>query len=114
MFRNEGIIMEKYKKEGFTAIELMVVVAIIAILAAIAIPNFISSRQISYKNTCIANLKQIEGALALYALDLNGTASAVGDLVPTYLNSVPSCPADGTYDVSGPRPTCSVSGHELS
>ncbi len=98
---------------GFTLVEIMIVVALIGFLAAIAVPNFVAARQTAQRNACIANLKQIEGAMVLYALDGNGTAAAVGDLVPTYLNSTPSCPAGGTYDISGTRPTCDEAGHVL-
>ena len=56
-------------KSGFTLVEIMIVVAIIGLLAAIAIPNFIKARESSQKSACIANLKQIEGAKATWALE---------------------------------------------
>lgn len=52
----------KKNRKGFTLVEIMIVVAIIGILAAIAIPNFLLSRKKSHMNACIANLKQIQGA----------------------------------------------------
>lgn len=100
-------------KGGFTLVEIMIVVAIIGLLAAIAIPNFVQARQTAQKNACISNLKQIEGAMVLYSLDGYGTATSVADLVPTYIKTTPSCPAGGTYDVTGTRPTCTESGHTL-
>lgn len=66
-------------ESGFTLIEIMIVVAIIGLLAAIAIPNFIRSRTKSQQNACINNLRQIDGAKQQWALETKQGASALPD-----------------------------------
>jgi len=119
--RGEKIMFTKMNTKAFTLVEIMIVVAIIGLLAAIAIPNFVNARTRAQTNACIANLKQIEGAMAQYALDNNLGATdtvTMANLVPTYIRSTPTCPGGGTYDVvagitANARPTCTVSGHTL-
>ena len=108
--------MKRCKKSGFTLVEIMIVVAIIGLLAAIAIPSFVNARTKSQTNACINNLRQISGAKDQYALDKGGTApSAISDLVSTYITKDPTCPASGSYTIGalGSDPTCNVSGHTI-
>ena len=93
-------------RRGFTLIELMIVIAIIAILAAILIPNFLHARAEAASASCEGNLKQIATALQEYAVDNGGqfpTPSAVVDINlfggsgNPYVASVPSDPAGGSY-----------------
>jgi len=106
------------RKKGFTLVEIMIVVAIIGLLAAIAIPNFVRARTQAQTQACIANLKQMEGAKQVYALD-TGVASTVtpawADLVPTYIKRQPACPATGTYTIANidTAPSCTIAGHVL-
>ncbi len=84
------------RKKGFTLVEIMIVVAIIGLLAAIAIPNFVRARTLAATNACVANLKQLQGAAQVYALDTGaaGTVtvtSAATDLAPNYVKKWPSC-----------------------
>jgi prepilin-type N-terminal cleavage/methylation domain-containing protein len=62
------------KKSGFTLVEIMIVVAIIGLLAAIGIPSFQKARAGSRKNTCINNLRQIESAKEQWAMENDGVA----------------------------------------
>ena len=76
----------------------MIVVAIIGLLAAIAIPNFIRARTTSQKNACINNLRQIDGAIQQWALENKKDAAATVDFtdISVYLKNATICPAGGT------------------
>lgn len=106
--------MKQNKKSGFTLVEIMIVVAIIALLAAIAIPSFMNARTRSQTSACLNNLRQISGSKDQYALDNNNAApTAIGtSLVSTYLKADPICPAGGTYNIQplGQDATCSIGG----
>ncbi len=68
--------MKHNKRTGFTLVEIMIVVLIIGILLAIAVPNFIKARQNSRLQTIIGNLKQIETAKEQWAMETGQVATA--------------------------------------
>lgn len=114
--------MNKFARAGFTLVEIMIVVAIIGLLAAIAIPNFVKARQTAQANACVNNLRQIDGAIQQWALENNVSAGAnvVSASLAKYLGRGASgqalnagtvkCPGGGTYSVTtvNARPACSV------
>jgi prepilin-type N-terminal cleavage/methylation domain-containing protein len=106
-------------QKGFTLVEIMIVVLIIGILMAIAVPNFIKARQNSQDRTCIANLRQIESAKEQWAMEAGAGATStptqaqlVGDATTGFIKVWPTCPTSGTYTIGdmSTRPTCSVGG----
>src|SRR5947209_20468732 len=68
--------IKRNRIQGFTLVEIMIVVAIIGLLAAIAIPHFVRARTTSQKNACINNLRQIDGAKQQWALETKAAAGA--------------------------------------
>ena len=103
-------------KRAFTLLEIMIVVAIIGILIAIAVPGWLRQRLLSAQRSCQEQLAKIDGAKEQWALE-TGQGE---DAAPTpamlygetlYVRFTPVCPGGGTYVINtlAERPTCSES-----
>ena len=85
------------KRSGFTLIELMIVIAIIAILAAVLVPNMVRARSRGQLTACTSNLRNIGTAVEMYNVDAKGRYPLLlSDLTPKYLKTIPECPTAGS------------------
>lgn len=114
----------KQSRKAFTLVEIMIVVAIIGILIAIAVPGFVQARTTSRARACQENLTKIDGAKEQWALETNALATAEPawtDLAPAdgtgYMKAQPACPGGGTYTIGAVNtdPTCDAgTGHSIA
>jgi len=113
--------MKTSHRAGFTLLEIMIVVVIIGLLAAIAVPNFLRARARSQATACINNLREIEAGINQWAMETGQTSGTpIPDIntVSPYIklnssSSVPACPANGIYTTTTvgavPQVSCSFS-----
>jgi len=109
--------------KGFTLVEIMIVVAIIGILIAVAVPGFVRAREASRQTTCQNNLAKIDQAMQQYVIEEREDGDLefpldLEDLVgeDQYIRNTPICPAGGTYTLGIPNSsepvTCSIGANE--
>lgn len=101
------------RRHGFTLVEIMIVVALLGMLLAIAVPYYVRSRRSAQVNICISNLSVIDGAKDRWAIEnskVNGDTVTWTDLVPYFVKKTCPCPAGGVYIVNpiGVKPECTV------
>ena len=117
--------LTRKSRKGFTLVEIMIVVAIIGILIAIAVPGFVKARTESRRRSCQENLTKIDGAKDQWALEnhkTTGDAPTIDDLYAAdgsgFMKSSPTCPTDNaayTLNNVGTAPACAggYAGHVL-
>lgn len=105
------------RRRAFTLVEIMIVVLIIGVLLAVAVPQWSKARERGRRVTCLQNLKTIEDAKDIYALqNKKNTGETIdpADLFDEFIKSqdVPECPGGGTYTIGvvGTPPECSIHG----
>jgi type II secretion system protein G len=117
--------MMKRDNKGFTLVELMVVLLILGILVAIAIPIYNNAQANAQKKACQSNLRTLDGAAAQYhaatgaypnATDYNGLTNLEGNEFVGengYIKELPTCPANGTYnyDSTNGKFSCNIANH---
>ncbi len=119
---NSSSLRRVQRREGFTLVEMMIVVAVIGLLAAIAIPNYVQARSSAQVKACIYNLTQIQEIKSQWALDNKKKdldLPTAADLAPYFRDKMlPPCPGGGTYRIRRVvrDPVCSlaINGHTLN
>ena len=93
---------------SFTLVEIVIVMGLLGIIATIAVPYYVKSREAAQRSVCISNLKQIEKSKVLWSLDGNVVPAGVdvpmigaNALVPDYIRREPKCPTDGSSYTTG-------------
>ncbi|WP_134698568.1 competence type IV pilus major pilin ComGC [Ammoniphilus sp. YIM 78166] len=85
-------------QDGFTFLEMSIVVAIIGILLLMAMPNYQGAAEKAQAKSCEANRKMIEAQVVSYMVDTSIIPTELAPLVATgYLREIPKCPLKGNY-----------------
>mgnify|MGYP000492269851 CR=1 FL=1 len=101
---NKGVKKRVKEEKGFTLVELLIVVAIMAILIGIAIPNFLGARTKAKVSKAFTDMEAIGTAQELYAVDNDHFATSTSALTPSYLKSYRKDPWGNEYVYLCPSP----------
>jgi competence protein ComGC len=121
MIKRVSAIIKQNSTKAFTLIQLAVVIAILAVLAAIAIPHFMTANTVAKEKTCYSNRVKIARAYAIFEVKggdvslgdfLKGVATEDGEYMQ-YFKSPPICPSGGTYSASNGKIICSITAHNV-
>jgi len=95
---NKKVLPHTNDRRGFTLVEIMIVVSLVGLLAAMAVPSFLRSRNAALRSTCINNLKQIDSAIQQWATENRKPQTAPVDFsdISPYLKGAVICPSGGT------------------
>ena len=93
--------LRRNNEKGFTLIELMIVIAIIGILAAIAIPNFLSYRTKGQNSAALANAKNFYNATMAYFSDTDSTVTQVTAAQAAVQGNIPGFTYDPNVAIAG-------------
>lgn len=85
-----------FKKHGFTLVEILLVIVIIGILAAIVIPRITYSRTEAQQAACKANIAALNSQIELYHYNTSNWPTNVADLVPDFIDAEPVCPVNAS------------------
>lgn len=107
--------MFKKNEKGFTLVEALIVVVIIGIIAAVAIPKYLDVKEESETKTCQGNLSIIQSGIEAYRARHGLAPDNINDLVDDGILTVaPVCPSGGIYSIDGSGLVdCDVDGHDL-
>jgi len=116
-------ISHSHRRQGFTLVEIMIVLAVIGLLLAIAVPAWVKTRSTARRQMCLEQISQIESAKQQWGVETgkkDGDVPTASELFGTdkYIKVAPACPGGGTYDLQaiGRNATCSQAvseGHAL-